>query len=269
MSKYEQENGKHTGSNLICIPIQSKRRINKRQVLTLSNVDGNPGDDSEETSYSFFLPQNLNDIINTTDIQGDSDSKGSSETSKSNDAIFTELDNNQQEKRKTEKEPEPIPFESSTTDSPKPETTVSKTQTNETTPQPQTTPTPASANRKTTTKAKYVAKYADMIGTRKYIPCAVCDVEQHTQQLMVPAATTCPHSWIIQYQGYLMNYHHGTQAANVVCVNDQALGISPSSDAGIRKIVSKYLSHIVIDCKTFPCPPLNHSELLKCVVCTK
>ena len=131
-------------------------------------------------------------------------------------------------------------------------------------------PTTISPTTTTTTEStNYIPTYADMIGTRKYIPCAVCDIEEQSEHRMIPAESTCPNGWQLQYQGYLMNYHHGTQAGNVICVNDQALGISPSSDAGIRKIVSQYLSHVVIDCKTFPCPPLNHAELLKCVVCSK
>ena len=119
-----------------------------------------------------------------------------------------------------------------------------------------------------TNQTRFIPKYAELVGTRKYVPCAICQAKQRSAKLMIPLQTTCPTSWHTEYQGYMMTYHHNTKQSEIICVYDQALGVSPSSDAGIRKIISKYMSHIKVDCTTFPCPPYSE-ELLKCVVCSK
>lgn len=114
----------------------------------------------------------------------------------------------------------------------------------------------------------FVPSYSKLTGTRKYVPCAACHIEGKSAKLMIPSRTQCPKSWRIEYQGYLMNYHHDSKESEILCVYDQAMGANPSSDAGIREIISTYMTHLRIDCDTIPCPPF-HEDLLKCVVCSK
>ncbi|XP_066913088.1 uncharacterized protein [Clytia hemisphaerica] len=348
MSKYRQPNGEYTGSNVVCVPVNSKRRITKRQIFA----------DLNNEAYSYFLKPRVdkptkkwesvnktteqsepilkfektnrttegsfvddgkretttnetnNESITTKEIEGPTESQTKSSvsnqdilggekttgqslsTSKAIGSKISVHSPTRSQTTRTRRETA-APTEShrkTTTTSTRETTTASKDtptrkETSPTAKQQSSSPSrgqgqtntgnPSPSRQQTTNdneyneEPKYIPKYAGMIGTRKYIPCAVCDVEEQSEQIMIPAQTSCPPEYEVQYQGYLMNYHHGTQAANIICVNDQALGISPSSDAGIRKIVSKYLSHIVVDCTTFPCPPLNHAELLKCVVCSK
>ncbi|XP_012557341.2 uncharacterized protein LOC105844836 isoform X1 [Hydra vulgaris] len=111
--------------------------------------------------------------------------------------------------------------------------------------------------------------FAKLVGTRKYVPCALCQAFGKSAQIMIPSTTECPPEWNIEYFGYLMDYHHGTKQSQIMCVNDQALGISPESEFIAKKIISSYLSHIQIDCDTHPCNSNIYNELLKCVVCSK
>ncbi|XP_065659735.1 uncharacterized protein LOC105844836 isoform X3 [Hydra vulgaris] len=111
--------------------------------------------------------------------------------------------------------------------------------------------------------------FAKLVGTRKYVPCALCKALGKSAQIMIPSTTECPPEWNIEYFGYLMDYHHGTKQSQIMCVNDQALGISPESEFIAKKIISSYLSHIQIDCDTHPCNSNIYNELLKCVVCSK
>ena len=39
------------------------------------------------------------------------------------------------------------------------------------------------------------------------VPCAVCYVSTRGTVLMIPAKTTCPSSWTLEYNGYLMSGH--------------------------------------------------------------
>ena len=277
MSKYEQESGQYAGSNVVCVPVHPKRsRLKKRQIFSslykqnpsflpkptiekpVNNNNNNSSSDSNNNKND-TIASNGTVASNTTTITNSNDNSSRTVTNKTENAKISEKVNPKDNY-------ETITAENNDKFLASPDTTDIEPTYDDTIPPMTFDPTITTT---TTTESRYIPRYADMIGTRKYIPCAVCDIEEQSEHRMIPAESTCPNGWQLQYQGYLMNYHHGTQAGNVICVSDQALGISPSSDAGIRKIVSQYLSHIVIDCKTFPCPPLNHAELLKCVVCSK
>ena len=293
MSKYNNEEIT-TGSNVICIPVHSKRsRLKKRQIFSATPFHPfveTQQQNNRNTNKSELLKNNDSTIISynnstnsttsTTTFTKNNNSNNNNNNNNNNITTESHLDFkngadsnkaiDKQKVKNVDQKNDEKKNRTKTDDGDKfsvlPDTEFEPTY--EDAP-PQTTLSPTTTTTTTESTKSYVPRYANMIGTRKYIPCAVCDIEEQSEHRMIPAESTCPNGWQLQYQGYLMNYHHGTQAGNVICVNDQALGISPSSDAGIRKIVSQYLSHVVIDCKTFPCPPLNHAELLKCVVCSK
>ena len=43
------------------------------------------------------------------------------------------------------------------------------------------------------------------------VPCAVCYTSTKSVKLMIPARTSCPSSWTIEYKGYLMTEHYNTK----------------------------------------------------------
>ena len=98
-------------------------------------------------------------------------------------------------------------------------------------------------------------------------PCAICYVFTRETVLMVPAKTSCPTSWIKEYQGYLMSEHRERQGRSTfICVNsafESALGSQghvPATD----------LWHIEAACNLgLPCPPYVDYKELTCAVCTR
>lgn len=245
MSKYRLDNGQVTGSNLVCMPIPSKRH-RRQATVTINRESNKPDKTTEELEPPTFEYKNttLNITINET-IISDPQIMNVTEPLTPLPLILT-------------------PTEPPSTSESTPTTKFSPTSTEPILMNVTGPPLPIE-----TTANRFIPRYADLVGTRKYVPCSVCDAIDKAEKLMIPSTNECPDTWSVEYQGYLMNYHHGTKHSNLICVNDQALGISPSSDAGIREIISKYLTHVKTDCSTFPCPPLNYKELLKCVVCSK
>lgn len=238
MSKYELDNDQSTGSNLVCVPIPSKRYRRQADDATI-----------EKNGREEVKPPEDVDYVNTTKFTV------TLNVTKNETTVIDVLRNVSE------------PFTLSPLATPKsiPITSENTSEVTEPILMNYTGPTPSVGP----PGDRFVPKYAELVGTRKYISCSVCDALDRSEKLMIPASVVCPDTWSVEYQGYLMNYHHGTAQANLICVNDQALGVSPSSDAGIREIISMYLSHVKTDCTTFPCPPLNYQELLKCVVCSK
>ena len=79
---------------------------------------------------------------------------------------------------------------------------------------------------------------------------------------MIPAKTTCPEHWTVEYEGYLMS---DPQHSTYVCV-DQSLG----SVAGKRAHSEEHaqLSVVGAKCGGLQCPPYSEEKELSCVVCT-
>ena len=98
------------------------------------------------------------------------------------------------------------------------------------------------------------------------IPCVVCYVSNRTTYLMIPAKITCPKTWTIEYQGYLMTSHH-TQPRNTIyeCVDKDTESILGS---GV-KTAGTLFYHVQAQCNNQFCPPYNTEKELACVVCTK
>ena len=100
----------------------------------------------------------------------------------------------------------------------------------------------------------------------KNVPCVVCYVSNRTTYLMIPAKITCPKSWTMEYQGYLMsNYHLHNRNADYVCVDKNAEGI-PGSGANTE---GSLFYHVQARCTGILCPPYDSEKELACVVCTK
>ena len=97
-------------------------------------------------------------------------------------------------------------------------------------------------------------------------PCAVCYSSTKTVKLMIPAKTSCPSSWTIEYKGYLMA-HYPKHNKNTVyeCVDENPESI-PGSSANTN---GASLLFTISTCNGLPCPPYVENRAITCVVCTK
>ena len=97
-------------------------------------------------------------------------------------------------------------------------------------------------------------------------PCAVCYSSTKTVKLMIPAKTSCPSSWTIEYKGYLMG-HYYIHKKNAVyeCVDENPESI-PGGSAN-NDGASFFFT--VSTCNGLPCPPYVNNRVITCVVCTK
>ena len=85
-------------------------------------------------------------------------------------------------------------------------------------------------------------------------------------QVMIPAKTTCPPTWTVVYDGYLMTEHYNNNSnKDYICIEydgDPILG-----NAGNINGASLY--HVIATCTRVPCPPYTTNMYIACVVCTK
>ncbi|XP_019860029.1 PREDICTED: short-chain collagen C4-like [Amphimedon queenslandica] len=98
------------------------------------------------------------------------------------------------------------------------------------------------------------------------VPCAVCYTSTKSVKLMIPARTSCPSLWTIEYKGYLMAERHN-HASNKVyeCVDE-----NPESIDGSEADTNGALLHFTRStCNGLPCPPYVNNRAITCVVCTK
>ena len=76
-------------------------------------------------------------------------------------------------------------------------------------------------------------------------PCAVCRVSGRSTLLMIPAKTSCPHGWTIEYKGYLMSaFHNHDHQSEYVCVDENAEarpGTSANTAGALLYLVESYM----------------------------
>ena len=63
------------------------------------------------------------------------------------------------------------------------------------------------------------------------VPCALCQVNGHTNNIMIPSRYECPSGWRREYYGYLMAGHHTHKAATQFTCIDKSLEQIPGSGA--------------------------------------
>ena len=98
------------------------------------------------------------------------------------------------------------------------------------------------------------------------VPCAVCYTAKKNVQVMIPAKTTCPKSWSIVYDGYLMTAHYSHKNnKDYICVDKDGQPVPGS--AGNLNGASLY--HVTARCTGIPCPPYEDNKYITCVVCSK
>ena len=97
-------------------------------------------------------------------------------------------------------------------------------------------------------------------------PCAVCYSSTKTVKIMIPAKTTCPSSWTIEYVGYLMSEFHSHKRNSVYECVDKNPEVLPGGAAAQYGSVMYFVK---ATCTGIPCPPYKSAYALYCVVCTK
>ena len=100
----------------------------------------------------------------------------------------------------------------------------------------------------------------------RYAPCALCQVNGHTNKIMIPSRYECPSGWRREYYGYLMAGHYTHKSATQFTCVDKSVEQVPGS--GINGIGYRfYTVEARYECRAnfLQCSP---SELT-CVVCTK
>ncbi|XP_022303428.2 uncharacterized protein LOC111110998 [Crassostrea virginica] len=98
------------------------------------------------------------------------------------------------------------------------------------------------------------------------VPCAVCHVTIATSSLMIPAKTTCPSEWTMQYNGYLVSDYFNYKAFDYICLHNDAEymteGARRHNDNG------HILYPVQAICGSLPCPPYKDGQYITCVVCS-
>ena len=98
------------------------------------------------------------------------------------------------------------------------------------------------------------------------VPCAACFTAERGDKVMIPARTSCPTSWTMEYTGYLMAAASSPiWRMSYVCVDVDAEVVAgtESDDNG----ASMFFTEVV--CTGISCPPYTAGDELACAVCTK
>ena len=97
-----------------------------------------------------------------------------------------------------------------------------------------------------------------------YVPCAVCHVTTRSTVMMIPAKSSCPPSWTMEYRGYLMG--NTISMSQHECIDQDPEAVS--DDNGGRRGRHDFFS-IKVDCGNgLTCPPYKE-DTLSCVVCSR
>ncbi|XP_062619877.1 short-chain collagen C4-like [Saccostrea cucullata] len=115
--------------------------------------------------------------------------------------------------------------------------------------------------------AEYQFTYRN-IAIEDDVPCAVCMVSNAASTLMVPAKTSCPAGWTVQYTGVLTSgsdytNHYGT---DYLCLDDNPE--YATEGARMHSYNGKLFYPVHAVCGSLPCPPYKNQQLVSCVVCS-
>lgn len=98
-------------------------------------------------------------------------------------------------------------------------------------------------------------------------PCAVCLIASNKSSvIMIPAKVTCPRSWTLEYNGYLIaEYYRHPNNVLYECLDINVETVPGTS--GLNPEAS--IHHVTSTCHGIPCPPYRTTKELACVVCSK
>ena len=100
------------------------------------------------------------------------------------------------------------------------------------------------------------------------VPCAVCEVNNRSKQLMIPGTYICPNGWTREYYGWLMAGYYGHKGRTMFTCVDNYPDLVDGTSANTNEAL---MYHAEADCSTagLPCAPYDGRKELSCVVCTK
>nr|XP_022305868.1 short-chain collagen C4-like [Crassostrea virginica] len=100
------------------------------------------------------------------------------------------------------------------------------------------------------------------------VPCAVCHVNTATSLIMIPAKSTCPAGWTMQYHGFLVSDANisGFLLFDYVCLHNDAEYLTEGSRQHDQN--GHILYPVQAGCGSLPCPPYKNDQYITCVVCT-
>ena len=97
------------------------------------------------------------------------------------------------------------------------------------------------------------------------VPCVVCNTGLRGSLLMIPARISCPASWTLEYNGYLMTARNGHHRQSAECVDKDAEAI-PGLDADTNGALFYFTEAV---CNGINCQHYDPAKELTCAVCTK
>ena len=77
----------------------------------------------------------------------------------------------------------------------------------------------------------------------RYAPCALCQVNGHTNKIMIPSHYECPSGWRREYYGYLMAGRHSHKAATQFTCIDKSLEQVPGTGKMVLDVIFTQLRH--------------------------
>lgn len=96
--------------------------------------------------------------------------------------------------------------------------------------------------------------------------CSMCLAAKKTEVIMIPAKTSCPKSWTMEYSGYLASEHY----ANANNKMFECIDLNREKVPGTGGHQHSASFHPVrAQCYGLSCPPFIAAKDLACVVCTK
>ena len=97
-------------------------------------------------------------------------------------------------------------------------------------------------------------------------PCSMCLAATKAEVIMIPAKTSCPKSWIMEYSGYLVSEHYASNSNKMF----ECIDLNREKVPGTGGHQHSASFHPVrAQCHGLSCPPFIAAKELACVVCTK
>ncbi|XP_062619890.1 short-chain collagen C4-like [Saccostrea cucullata] len=100
------------------------------------------------------------------------------------------------------------------------------------------------------------------------VPCALCMASRATSVTMIPAKTSCPSGWSVQYTGVLTSGsdYSGHTGTEYLCVDVNPEYLTEGSRQQDNNGRLFYPVRAV--CGSLPCPPYKNKQSISCVVCS-
>ncbi|KAG1684939.1 hypothetical protein GQR58_009279 [Nymphon striatum] len=95
--------------------------------------------------------------------------------------------------------------------------------------------------------------------------CAACLAPGKSATIMIPAMTSCPQGWSLEYKGYLMAPNYKQRRMNYACVDEAP----EPNKSGVNTAGGLWWQPVEIVCGAIPCPQYVNGHEVSCVVCSR